>query len=514
MCRNGSVIGEEISRLQYSIKLFKAAKLHSGKSNLYEEFEIRAKQNSDESNRNNHLIYNALVPDVKSLVDIEQAQLAKITPFNTPLSLNSKDLFVHLVPVVLHQAITTSDARKSEIINEEVMKLRESTEILNDTLVRLNLPAAIEETVGSTLPRSILIKSKDIKEKGGVDNLCTLIAELPQLLKRNQEILNESNRMLNEEIEADKRLRTELQGKWTRHSSDKLNKTIRSNINKYQEIIHNAVAADEAIRKTFDKYAHKMELLSKPTSELESDCPIESDGNISNYHSARKLHKLMDKVDKVKAEREIIESEFKSSTVDLKEQFLAALAKDGAINETTISDASIRKIFNPLCKRANENILQQKILIEQIQSAFHTFERECKGRSESRDEFLSELAGAYDAFITLQKHLKEGMKFYNDLTQLLVTFQHKVFEFCTAREKEMMNLLTSIDMRILNNKETKPSLCAANRTNGIQQPLDSSMNFSQDQYRETDETANNYMPPMPKSFNPYATYTIKRFAKH
>lgn len=83
--------------------------------------------------------------------------------------------------MILHQAITSSDIRKSEIITDE--------ELLNKTLVRLNLPAAIEAAVGSTLPRSILNKAKDMREKGGIGNLRKLIPEQPKSLKRNKEIV-------------------------------------------------------------------------------------------------------------------------------------------------------------------------------------------------------------------------------------------------------------------------------------------------------------------------------------
>ena len=48
------------------------------------------------------------------------------------------------------------------------------------------------------------------------------------------------------------------------------------------------------------------------------------------------------------------------------------------------------------------------------------------GNGNTRDEMLKKLAAAHDAFFQLQKHLQEGTKFYNDLSQLLVTFQNKV----------------------------------------------------------------------------------------
>ena len=45
--------------------------------------------------------------------------------------LSLPDLFESLVPVTVHQAMAAYDVRKSEIINGEVSKLRDATNMLN-----------------------------------------------------------------------------------------------------------------------------------------------------------------------------------------------------------------------------------------------------------------------------------------------------------------------------------------------------------------------------------------------
>lgn len=104
---------------------------------------------------------------------------------------NLLDLFSELVPVAVNQALAAYDLRKTEIVNAEITRLRDSTQVLNSLLASMNLPAAIEASDGTSLPASICEKADTVKSMGGIQALETLMNDLPELLKRNQDILDE-----------------------------------------------------------------------------------------------------------------------------------------------------------------------------------------------------------------------------------------------------------------------------------------------------------------------------------
>lgn len=53
------------------------------------------------------------------------------------------------------------------------------------------MPAALEDVKGVGIPQSLIEKSNIVRMNGGVHKLENMISELPELLKRNEEIINE-----------------------------------------------------------------------------------------------------------------------------------------------------------------------------------------------------------------------------------------------------------------------------------------------------------------------------------
>ena len=54
------------------------------------------------------------------------------------------------------------DVRKQEVVGREVNKLKEATNLLNELLSSMNLPAALEDTTGGGVPASLQEKSQAI----------------------------------------------------------------------------------------------------------------------------------------------------------------------------------------------------------------------------------------------------------------------------------------------------------------------------------------------------------------
>nr|CAD7425918.1 unnamed protein product [Timema monikensis] len=452
VAKNNKLIGEEIARLENAMRLFKEAQTRSGKPSYFQDHANKAQRALTEAKKDNDFIYHERIPDAKSLPSLGKAQLVKLLPVPERLSQNFKDLFEELVPVVVHQAIAQYDVRKNEIVNTEIMKLRESTQLLNSMLASLNLPAALEDTSGDAVPQSLLDKAAAVQSLGGLQALETMIRDLPELLQRNTDILNEAERMLRDEKESDDQLREQFKAQWTRTPSEKLTETFHVNAAKYREIINNAVTADKVVKNKFETHRRGMELLSRDSNEMQAALPkVGSNGaGVQESTAVNRLRILMEGVETIKAERDTIEHELKSATVDMKQSFLSALAKDGAIDEHIMSVENLGKVFGPLQRQVKESLEKQEALMADIQAQNTEFckEKSGAGAAAQRETILKEIAAAHDAFMELQNNLKEGAKFYNDLTQLLVVFQNKISDYCFARKTEKEELMKDLTQNI------------------------------------------------------------------
>eukprot|EP00106_Octopus_bimaculoides_P008985 XP_014776427.1 PREDICTED: programmed cell death 6-interacting protein-like [Octopus bimaculoides] len=403
--------GEEIARLQHADELMKASQTRGSGTFCFRTEHNKVVRALELAVKDNDFIYHEKIPDSKSLTPIGKAPVAKPTPLPATMSSKFVDLFQKLFPLPVHDGIVAFDNRKNQIINQETGRLKEATLLLNSVLASLNLPAAIEDLSGDSIPTSLLDKAQQLKRDGGVESLNKMMQDLPELLGRNREILNESTRMLEEEAKSDSQLREQFKGKWTRTASGQLTETMKIEASKYEQILNTAIQADKIVQEKYNKHKEAILLLSKPEKEIKSSLPSANPtAALQDSNVVQELRKLMEQVETIKAEREAIEREIKDATFDISSKFLSAMAQDGLINEEAISVPELNRIFGPLREQVSDSINRQKALLNKIQTSNTEFSN-AKASNQSgaqREAMLKDLAAGFDMYIELMDNLQEG----------------------------------------------------------------------------------------------------------
>ncbi|GAB1608342.1 programmed cell death 6-interacting protein-like isoform X6 [Argonauta hians] len=451
--------GEEIARLLHADELMKASQTRGSGSFCFRTEHNKIVRALELAVKDNDFIYHEKIPDCKSLSVIGKAPVAKPTPLPSTMSSKFVDLFHNLVPLPVHDGIVAFGNRKNQIINQETGRLKEATLLLNSVLASLNLPAAIEDLSGDSIPTSLLEKAQQLKRDGGVESLNKMMQDLPELLGRNREILNESTRMLEEEAKSDSQLREQFKTKWTRTSSGQLTETMKMEASKYEQILNTAIQADRIVQEKYNKHKDAILLLSKSEQDIRSSLPSANPtAALQDSGAVQDLRKLMEEVETIKAEREVIEREIKDATFDIRGKFLAAMAQDGLVNEEAISMPELNRIFSPLREQVSDSINRQKALLNRIQTSNTEF---CNAKASNqsgakRETMLKDLASGFDMFIELMDNLQEGTTFYNDLTGLLLKLQNKISDFCFARKTEKEELLADLSKEIVKQPSQQP----------------------------------------------------------
>lgn len=452
--------GFEISRLKKSKELMMTSEMRSGAQFIFHDLQKKVLRALADATKDNDLIYHAKIPEWSSLQPIDKAVIAKATPFAPPLSKQFKDLFESIVPLSVHQSVVAFENRRMVVVNTQIGRLREATQLLNGVLASMNLPAALEDLGGEEVPRSVLQKAEEVRKMGGFDKLNSLMTELPMSLQRNKEILDESDNMLDDEQRSDEQLREQFKERWTRTPSTKLTESIRSEASKYRTIINNAINSDAVVKERFAKHREGIRLLSLDSANIKSSLPMSGpNASLGKCPAVVQLQALMKQLDGLKSARDQLEQEVKNTAgkENMASQFLSALVKDGAINEEELSQTHLDNLFQSSIKRVNENLNKQEELLTKVQAANNEFMEPKKSVNVTgvqREEKLKSLASAFDGFTELKSNLEEGTKFYNDLTVILLKFQSKVSDLCFARKTEKDECMKDLNSSIARQPST------------------------------------------------------------
>ncbi|KTG02889.1 hypothetical protein cypCar_00011814 [Cyprinus carpio] len=429
--------GEEIARLQHATELVKTV------ASRYDEY-VNMKDLSDKISRSltaakkdNDFIYHDRVPEVKDLEHIGKASLVKTTGIQTPLSQKFTDLFEKMVPMAVQQSVSAANSRKSDTVNRLIGSMREATNLCNGVLASLNLPAALEDLSGDAVPQSILEKSRAVVQQGGLQSIEQLIKDLPELLQRNREILDE--------------VMHTVTICFYPFISHKIQTSEITKGNNFRNILDKAVQADQVVKERYTAHCEMIALLCKPENELSAAIPSANPAKtLQGSEVVNVLRAQLAQLDEVKREREVLEGEVKSVTFDMTAKFLTALAQDGAINEEALTTSELDSRYGSHTQRVQQNLRRQEELLSQIQVSHQEFSalKQSNSEANNREEVLKKLASAHDSYIEISSNIKEGTKFYNDLTEILLKFQNKCSDIVFARKTERDELLKELQQSI------------------------------------------------------------------
>ncbi|XP_029299184.1 programmed cell death 6-interacting protein isoform X2 [Cottoperca gobio] len=443
--------GEEIARLQHAAELVKTV------ASRYDEY-VSVKDLTEKINRaltaakkDNDFIYHDRVPEVKDLEHIGKAALVKATAITPPLSQKFTDLFEKMVPMAVQQSMSIYNQRKAETVNRLVGTMREATNLCNGVLASLNLPAALEDLSGDSIPQSIAEKARAVVQLGGLQSIEQLIRDLPELLTRNREILDEALKMLDNEEATDNELRSKFNQRWNRTPSGDLYKPLRAEGGNFRNILDKAVQADQVVRDRYNAHCDMITLLCKPENELNAAIPSANPTKtLQGSEVVNVLRSQLAQLDEMKKERETVEGEIKAVTFDMSTNFLTALAQDGAISEEQLSLSQLDQLYGAYNQRVQTTLRTQEELLGQVQTSHQEFSslKQSNTEANQREEVLKKLASAHDSYVEISNNLREGTKFYNDLTEILLKFQNKCSDIVFARKTERDELLKDLQQSI------------------------------------------------------------------
>ncbi|KAG6837382.1 hypothetical protein H0H93_010540 [Arthromyces matolae] len=383
--------------------------------------------------RDNDLIYHQDVPAPSALVPIAQTNLvSSVVPIglSNPASFieGGRVIFGDLVGWGANEAINIYNDRRRNLIKEKILDTsNELQDTADETLRRLNLPAALEaleRPIG--LPPSLLRKAEEVRLEDGPKKVELSLEDVQRLAQQDQAILDEAMDILDNEASEDEAARklTTLD----RLPSYQANIDLVAKEKRYRSILVEAAASDETVRQKWDEWEQSIVELTWSEEDLESSIPSSTitsstattpQGRETQSH-ARALRVQIESLDDVHRAREQLVRRARAleAADDIRERVMRVAGGFARLTEVTpamfedLSDEELAK-YDKFLVEMNEIGQRQGAVLAEIQRRNEPFLQSRKDDPivKEREYALQSLDLAYHKYREITRNLEEGLKF-------------------------------------------------------------------------------------------------------
>ncbi|KAI6123364.1 BRO1-like domain-containing protein [Pisolithus croceorrhizus] len=402
-------------------------------------------ERKNEVQRENDLIYNAVVPSAEVLPPIEKASVA--TPIPIQEVYGSPDVqkviaFTRVLACIQKRRLSLS-ARKWRTRKSAEVEVRSALEAtgVQDGLARFK--GMVDEDIGI------------IEDRESVD---TLMRELARLKENVRGELEDTSRELEAESHECEAMRIKYDHLWTQEPSAGLNKALRQDLKSHMAALDAAATSDQQVVALWDSVKGDISLLLSPGVEepagpsqslLEVDVGYDEQERTRIRQFTSEIEERLGRLKKISYERGEVLKDLKEKIQADDVSHLLLLHRRNTGVEPALFAAELEK-FRPYQQRLAATVHHQQVAIQEIQSLWKGL-RDLAGRGPGvkeweeqerlKKDMVRRFSRARDGYMDVRDGIMKGLQFYKQLMELAASLARNVKSFTSERRVERERLI-------------------------------------------------------------------------
>lgn len=372
-------------------------------------------EKKSEAQRENDLIYNAILSPFETLPQIDKTVVASPISiqdvYGTPdvQKVIGPDMFVRLIPLSVHESASVYSEEKAKLVRGEVEKADEAeAEIksaldalgVKDGLIRFRAIAEGEVGREVEIPVDVRRWREDISVMEQREPVEELMAQLARLKTNVQQELEGARRDLDMESRECEAMRVKYDHLWTQAPSATFTKALRADLKSHFSALEAAAASDGQVAVLWNSVREEIGLLQSPELEevfrasteragpgsenlLDLDVASETQDEDERARVSHLVHEIDDRLgrlNKIARERNEVLKDLKEKvqTDDVSHLLLLNRRNTGA--ESSLFAGELEK-FRPYQQRLTATVHHEQVTLQEITAMWRTL-KDLAGRGQ------------------------------------------------------------------------------------------------------------------------------------
>ncbi|KAL3338586.1 hypothetical protein AABB24_027622 [Solanum stoloniferum] len=448
-------IAEEIARLKSGVSALSEARKTSPRGapqqllDAITKLEASSNLNLEQAIKENDRVYLMRVPPASSLPPLAAFSLVKPMQMNDILDASKEKMFSSLVPDNSAKALSRYTEMVDDVIRTQAEKLQQGSELARVRLREMDLPDSILALEGNlSLPVALKEDVEAVQICGGPAGLDAEMQQLRDLKRVNQELLVQTEELLQKEATEDTQFRTQFGTRWTRPQSTTLTKNLQDRLNRFAANLKQAAESDARIERSVRDHAALMSILD--CRPIESALPtlarpiLSLDATEDAIVGA--LKQSLRQLETLGAQRAGLEDMLKD--MKRKDDILPKLMTFTGSQEDLFRKEIAK--YDHLCEEISQNLEAQEQLLLQIQAQNDEFASifNLEDYKASRERIYKQIEAAIMKYQEIKENINEGLKFYVTLQEAITNVKQQCSDFVMTRNMQCREMMEDVQRQI------------------------------------------------------------------